>query len=204
MDSNGKHTMGFVAMAIAILLDGSVASAQVEPRQRCTSKGSSIEHCVRSEAEPLLLYFDDFEQSAAGWSDQTRQTIGSDDIVLGGYCKTSDAILLRTYQLPVAHRGLRVRGTVHLLDLWNGEYAYLKVAGQLVWMTYHRHCPAFAFACGGINVAGDNAVADAIGIGIDVFVPHSTGSATVEFGTSLTGDPCRASFAIDDVEISVF
>lgn len=196
--------MRFVAMAIAILLDGSAASAQLEPERNCTSKGPSIDHCARSEAEPLVLYFDDFEQSAAGWSDQSRQVIGPDDTVLGGYCKASDVILSRTYQLPIAHRGLRVRGTVHLFDLWNGELAYLTVDGQPVWMMDHKRCTAPGFGCSGINVAGDESVADAVGIEIDVFVPHSTGSATVAFGTSLTGDPCSASFAIDDVEISVF
>jgi hypothetical protein len=206
MSSSGKHMMCFVAMAIAILLNSSTARAQLEPQQQCAAKNLSIDQCARSEADPLLLYFDDFEQSSDGWSDSVRNNLdsGSNDIVLGGYCKASDLVLMRTYQLPVAHRGLHVRATVHLIDRWLGHLAYLTVDGNPVWLMHHKYCDLSAGSCSAINVTGDAQIPDAVGLKVDVFVPHSAVSATIAFGTSLLGDPCIASFAIDDVAVSVF
>lgn len=154
-----------------------------------------IEGCSATGGQ-LPLYFDDFEGDDNAWSPaSTSQVPGS--TVLGGYCAASGPFT-RSYDLPAPHTSLRVRATTHFLDDWRRETAYLKVDGVLVWTRSHEtRFPD-------LTVTGNPIFADQLAQLVDLVVPHSTGSATIEFGSTLATDSCDASLAIDDVMIATF
>lgn len=194
-----------VLMAL-ILCMGFVGSSAAWAKGNCNAKGKGggCPPTVEQAITLIPLYFDDFEVSSKGWSPSATQEI-SGDRALGGYCNFSTGTLQRTYLLAPEHRGIRIRTTVHLLDRWEGESAVLEVDGQVVWSATHHHCSSvFQELCNGINVAGDVGVSDALGIAVDLFLPHTADTATLSFSTGITRSPCEASLAVDDVELLIY
>lgn len=164
-----------------------------------------------------LVHLDDFNTHANGWvvsnngsltatsvSDQRSNCGASLDFHLGGYCTFAGTEVSRVVQNLPRHTSLRLTARVHLLDHWQGEYAYAKVDGKDVWMQSHFHCPKpFASFCRGVDACGDNKFADKMSQLVQVTLPHTAAAVTVSFGASLRQPPCAASWAVDDVAIYI-
>eukprot|EP00466_Bigelowiella_natans_P018729 jgi/Bigna1/83380/fgenesh1_pg.107_\ len=124
-------------------------------------------------------------------SSDTRQSCGTGnlDMFLGGYCALGGGQIARysLTNLPPS-KLITITGRVHFFDRWKGEYMYLKVNGQTVWIHQHKHCEkVFSGMCKGINVCGDERYADTLSQEFRVTTPHYKGQEviTLEFGSSL-------------------
>jgi len=140
-----------------------------------------------------LVYEEDFELGAKGWSTQERSSCGG-DYFLGGACSLSNKETSLQVRLA-PHSRLRVKANYHMLDAWLGQTGYLKVDDRVVWSR-----PGLF---GKINACGGESPDAALNLSIDVSVPHTTQSVTLVFGSTLSDNSCEASFGIDDVEVYV-
>ena len=103
-----------------------------------------------------LKHHDDFEneKSLDGWSDKRTshclQNINNKH--LGGHCNFSFNEVSKTYENLTNHKELRVNALFHMLDEWNGESAYMKINGKIVWSRIGRHNKKK-----GLNICGGEA-----------------------------------------------
>jgi hypothetical protein len=149
-----------------------------------------------------LLYHDDFEpdvENSDGWDVAARGICGpeSKDWFLGGHCKTATENATKTYEKLPIHTQLRVKARVHFLDQWDGEMAFMKVDGQFMW------ADSATSPKQGINICGSSASEARLSVPVDITLTHSGPSATVSFGSTLQGDPCMHSWAVDDVVLYI-
>ena len=81
-----------------------------------------------------LAHHDDFDtaKSLSGWSDKRTSKCG-DNTFLGGHCKFSFHQVSKTYTNLPAHKHLRLNALFHMFDAWDGETAFAKVDGNIVW-----------------------------------------------------------------------
>ena len=141
-----------------------------------------------------LLHHDDFEGEVKDWSDTRTNTCTSNgNVFLGGHCKFSYNEVSRTYEINSKHTEIRITASYHMFDNWNGEYGYMKVDNEIVWMREGNNDSE------GINVCGGKDNDPAFNLLIDVVVPHTSNKVVLSFGSTLQKDPCDASFGIDDV-----
>ncbi|CAG9322421.1 unnamed protein product [Blepharisma stoltei] len=135
-----------------------------------------------------------FQNSHEGWSHLDRHSCDGINHFLGGKCELAEQELGKTFNIS-RHNLLRVTATLHMLGPWNGESAYMKIDGNIVWsqsgLSHHS----------GLKICGQEFPDTRYGIHIDVTVPHISESAEVKFGSTLKSEPCLASFAVDDVMI---
>ncbi len=158
----------------------------------------SIQGCAPT-ASQIPQYFDDFENVENAWSPMDTSTVPGSN-VLGGYCNAAGPYT-RNYSLNAPHTGLRLRATLHQLDDWQGEAAWVSVDGDIVWTRTHSALNTRS----AIDVAGNPAYPDRLALLVDVVIPHTTATARIEIGSTLGAiDRCNASLAIDDVLIATF
>jgi hypothetical protein len=132
---------------------------------------------------------------------------------LGGPCEAGGgASLHRMWAGLRQHEQIRLSARVHFLGSWQGEPAFAKVDGQIVWLDTHGEprnrasARPVSFAlwdgprCGGRQAAGP----PRLGAVVEVVVPHRAGSVEIEFGAALGGrDACETSFGVDNVVIEL-
>lgn len=148
-----------------------------------------------------LVHHDDFEteKSLQDWSDKrTSRCKNGTNTFLGGHCNFSYNEVTKTFKNLPTHEKLKLNAAFHMLDAWDGEYAYMKVDGVKVWTRKGQQSSK-----GGIDICGGDSSDPAFNIPIDVSIPHTSDEVTVSFGTTLEKDPCNHSFGIDDVMIYV-
>jgi hypothetical protein len=131
---------------------------------------------------------------------------GDGNLFLGGHCRAGgDHELFKQWEALPPHTELRLSASVHFIDSWDGEAAFMSVDGHTVWTSAKaaRQRPA-GDASPHLSVCGDNRFADAvIGKKIDIVVPHREALASIRFGTFLDEHACDESFGIDDVALYV-
>lgn len=143
-----------------------------------------------------LFEHNDFQAHANGWSKQTRSSCDRNDYFLGGHCALSNEEVSKEFSLP-SHKYVRVTATYHMIDIWNGEQAFMKLDNKTVWMQTGQT------RLNNPNICGGSSPDARYSIPVDVTIPHSTPKLVVEFGSTLQTNPCDGSFAIDDVMIYV-
>ena len=170
---------------------------------------------VRGVRQWALVHADDFDGADTaqhGWRADGAEagafvqlSEGAGGAFLGGHCATAGAPVGRTFALP-EHSQLRVQARVHFIDDWPaGSVAFLQVDGAHAWLdTAHvdgkRHVDGKP---SGLNLAGGPHPERRWGVPVDVSLRHVAPSAFVQFGSSLGGDPCDASYGVDDVHVWV-
>lgn len=157
------------------------------------SIGSSSSTSSFLQLEWGLVYSEDFETEAKGWSSQNRSTCAGDTF-LGGACNMSNNESALKVNLE-PHSRLRVKANYHMIDSWLGQTGYLKVDEVVLWSR-----PGLF---GKLNACGGQSPDAAMNLAIDVTLPHSSSSVSVVFGSTLPKDACEASYGVDDVEIYV-
>ncbi|CAG9328224.1 unnamed protein product [Blepharisma stoltei] len=146
------------------------------------------------ETSWVLRDHHDFELGSHGWSHDKRNTCDGEDFFLGGHCAFSHEEVSKKFKLP-PHNMVKISANYHMLDKWEGETAYMKADGKIVWTMTGTSHEQGADICGGKQPDAKFAVP------VDVTIPHSGGILEVTFGSTLKGDPCNASYAIDDVMV---
>jgi hypothetical protein len=99
-----------------------------------------------------LIHHDDFDtpKSLDGWSDKriSRCKEGG-NAFLGGHCNLSYTEVSKTFKNLPKHETLRVNAAYHMLDSWDGETAYMKINGEIVWSKRGQHSEKGINLCGG-------------------------------------------------------
>jgi len=157
---------------------------------------------LNGEIQWYMLKYDDFEtkESTKGWSvNETSQCEGmiASNNFLGGHCKTSSQPISKVFEDLPEHTHIKIQARYHMFDNWEGEYGYMKADDQLAW-TQTGKTPSHAAA---FNICGGNTADPKYNSFIEVIIPHTQDTLFLEFGSSLTKDPCDASYGIDDVMI---
>jgi hypothetical protein len=148
-----------------------------------------------------LVHHDDFEseKSLEGWSDKrTSRCQNGGNTFLGGHCNFSYNEVTKIFKNLPPHDKLKINAAFHMLDSWDGEYAYMKIDDVKVWTKRGQHSPDK-----GINICGGDFNDPAFNIPIDVSVPHNKPEVKITFGSTLDEEPCNESFGVDDVMIYV-
>ncbi|GAB5358433.1 hypothetical protein AAMO2058_000456900 [Amorphochlora amoebiformis] len=139
----------------------------------------------------------------SGWSLNQKVTCG-DVTILGQYptpppddtAITTDVNFTKSFNVERAHTKIRVTGTVHFIDDWQGETAYLKVDGHYVWTQSHSEKNSKS----SVNVCGKLLYPESrFSVSIDATIPHTAASLKVVFGSTLRSDQAMfgvSSFAI--------
>ena len=136
----------------------------------------------------------------------------------------------RTVRDLPSHTQVAVEFNFYFIDQWLGEHGYFKIGSQILWTKQHRHCTGksrhfvgevgelkierltapkqkktatFQSNCRGINVCGDDKVADRVGEKVRVVFDHVGPAVTFSFGSTLAKSPCIASYGIDNVAVYV-
>lgn len=94
---------------------------------------------------------------------------------------------------------------MHFFDEWKGESAWAQVDGQYIWTEKYNWCDSIlTFRCKqmGINACGED-IPDKLSHPSEIVVKHSDPSIKLSFGSTLAGDPCLASWGLDDVRIYI-
>lgn len=184
-----------------IIIDGDVLitnEISSEILQNINLKGASF--AIDGVNQFGLIHHDDFDskESLNGWSHtQTNRCSENGNFFLGGHCIFSNEDVTKQYQLP-EHNTIRVSAGFHMFDNWNGEHGYMKIDDDVVWSREGQIDKE-----AGINFCGGEWNDPAFNLEIDITIPHINENVTITFGSTLEGDPCNASFGVDDVMIYV-
>jgi hypothetical protein len=84
---------------------------------------------------------------------------------------------------------------MHYIDKWNGESAFIRVDGQIVWVEKAGHR--------GENVCGLEEEGDSV-VSFDVKVDHAASNLHLAFGSTLENAPCEKSFGITGLQLFTF
>jgi len=104
-----------------------------------------------------------------------------------------------TFRNLPPHSQVRVTATVHFIDDWQGETAYLKLADGYVWTESHDQ----RNAAGKYSVCGNAAYPESrFTVPIDVVLPHHSNSLKLYFGNNVE-DGSEARLGISSVSVYV-
>lgn len=182
--------------------NGNVGIGATNPQQRLDVNGN-----VRIRSNNTIYYQDladyrlaireDYETAVTGWTNNTRTTVLGQNI-LGGFNVLSTTPNQKTFDLTgVPHTTVKIKFSYYSVDSWDGENAYVKVAGTGAgWQR------AIIYT----EIMRDNIVGGAWNDGIyygEIEVPHTSNTLTIIVGSTLDQVPNDESFGIDNVEIWV-
>jgi hypothetical protein len=152
-----------------------------------------------------LAAHDDFEteESLKGWNLLETSSCApiSQNIFLGGHCLTADKEMEKIFENLPPHSMIRIKANYHMLDNWTGETGYMNVDDQLMAWRQRGMVPMSNKM---LNQCGNGDHADPLmNRQVDKIMEHGTSTVKLTFGSTLSKDPCEASYAIDDVMIFV-
>lgn len=156
-----------------------------------------------------LVARDNFDQNSDGWlPESNRATCATNDYQLGVagiYGNNKIDPISKSFSIEQKHTHVRVQASISFLDNWMGQSATLKVDGNVAWTQDWHHCSkVFGELCSGVTVCGDGFIADKVGQKIDVILPHTDNTVTLELSTDIQSLDVGASLLIDDIQISIF
>ena len=140
---------------------------------------------------------DDFEVDVGGWTDVGLSSCGAGNWFLGGHCKVSKDQVSKVFTLP-PHTAVRVTANYHMFDKWQGETGFLKADSAYVWTL-----STDISSSQGLNVCGGPEADPRLGAAVDVHFKHSAKRLQLAFGSTLKGDPCVASYGIDEIVVYI-
>jgi hypothetical protein len=143
-----------------------------------------------------MVYRDDFQSGATGWSMTSRSTCG-EATILGGYNVSAGTFFFRDYDLTgIPHTEVLVKLMYYHFDTWDGEAAYVQVGGIGTYSRTHiGNISGLTHICG--NAGNDYVVP------VEGRITHTTNTLRVLVGSSLDQVPTDESFGIDNVEVWV-
>lgn len=117
--------------------------------------------------------------------------------MLGGPGAFSTGEVSKTYTGLRPHTAVRVVATVHLIDLWMGEFVYMKLStgavnaqgipeSEYVWTKSYSAASSTSAKASGVNICGDEQVVEMeFSVPIDVSARHTKDSLKITFGSKL-------------------
>lgn len=207
-----RSPTGTITIDGNLALDGGLRGDSAAPVFLQTS-----EMLVDGVAQWRLWQHDHFEDGAEGWSMQTRGTCNAAaaaatetappaDVFLGGWqpcdaAADAAANATKTFKDMPPHTHVRLKAAMHFFDRWNGESAFASVDGLYVWADTAKLTDAQVKS--GLNICGAPYPETRLAAPIDVTLKHSASTLTVDFSSTLHGNACEHSWAVDDVAVYV-
>jgi hypothetical protein len=143
-----------------------------------------------------LVYRDDFNTGATGWSNGARSTCGS-VTMLGGYGNFAGGSVYKDFDLTgIPHSEVMVRLTYWFGDSWDGEWAYVKLDNYSVWSRSRGYNPP-----GSENICG--AGWTEFLENVEGTISHTANTIRVTVGSTLDQPANDEWWGIDNVEIWV-
>jgi len=161
---------------------------------------------VKQWALAALETFGDQTPAKAGWfaGESANPTIKCSglEILTGptGAAKVPnlDSFSKHYEKLP-KHNQVRIQATVHFIDDWQGETAYLKIDNHIVWTDSHDQ----RASRGQFNVCGNKHYPESkFTVPIDVTIPHRGSKLKISFGTTLD-KTAIAQFGLSTLSLSL-
>ena len=155
-----------------------------------------------------MVAFEPFESGQSdGWEGDgfLRSCGGGNDFALFHNCQSKSKTLQKTFKDLQEHTQVNLHLNFNFLDKWEGEQAWVKVENQVVWAKSRNWCNGiFSNECmaKGVDVCG-NSYPDLIGQTVEVTLLHTSDSLKLEIGSNLKSEDCGASWAIDNIIISL-
>jgi len=155
-----------------------------------------------------LIYFEPFEADIShDWiGDAKLRPCGPlDDYSLHHNCISANESISKTIKDLPNHQELQIALNFHFLDEWEGEQAWIKIDGNVVWAKAHKWCNnIFSNVCmeHGIDSCG-RSFPDTFGYLVQFSLLHNQNKVSIEIGSSLALNSCKANWAIDNLIISV-
>ena len=141
-----------------------------------------------------MVHHDTFDAHADGWNTDERSSCeGSENYHLAGHCKHVGNEVTKTFKNLPAHRLLRLQARYHFLDSWEGESAFAKANGQIVWADSNDASDMHPHA---LNICGGSHPDRRFSTPIDVTFPHTGDYVEISFGATLDEHPCNESFGV--------
>ena len=146
-----------------------------------------------------LLRHDDFDTDLNGWNAPGRGRCGekTKDFFLGGHCLTSNGNASKIFSGLPSHNQIRITARVHFLDKWDGEVAFMRADSNVVWADTASSSSQSSLG----NLCGGSHPDSRLSVPIDITIQHGSSDLEIQFGSSLQGDACDHSWAVDDVII---
>jgi hypothetical protein len=103
----------------------------------------------------------------------------------------------KTYDSMPAHTSVRLSGTAHFIDDWQGEVAYLKANDVVVWTASHdqRNTVSQMDLCGSAGFSESR-----FSVPFDVTLAHTASTLKVAFGTTVVGNAALFGISALNVE----
>ncbi|KAL4438821.1 hypothetical protein ABPG74_013494 [Tetrahymena malaccensis] len=156
---------------------------------------------VNGQTQWQLIEHEDFESHNSNQSGQWSllQQNSCQNLIQnkfnGGYCKVSSQQITKVFKDLPEHTQIKLSGTLHAFDNWEGEKLYVQVNGKQIWSKSIDNSR-------GVSVCGNDQF-DQINIKFEKILLSSDNEIEVTFGSELKKDSCDASYAIDDIILSV-
>jgi len=150
--------------------------------------------------------FDHIDPAKAGWfaGDSSSPTMACAGLVIltgpRGDLKVPnlDSFSKQYVKFP-RHTQARIQATVHFIDDWQGETAYMKIDDQVVWTDSHDQ----RASRGQFHVCGSPSYPESkFSVPIDVTFPHIGDKLKISFGSTL-GKEAMASFGVSSLTVSI-
>jgi len=192
-DSGLSVSQGIISKKDQLLIKGKIDASSV------TSDSFSASFLeIGGVRQWALQSLEDFEEVGAdGWSHGEITNCGGQHL-LGGHCVEREIKdLTKTYNNLPPHTQLRINAKYMFIDSWDGESGYMKIDGNTVWVESYNHADGDSKK--GINICGNPTPERRFGRPIDVTIPHTGSSVTLQFGATTDEHSCDESFGIDSV-----
>ncbi|MDD5091440.1 MAG: hypothetical protein PHQ23_11065 [Candidatus Wallbacteria bacterium] len=187
-----------VTEKMRIRYNGNVGIGTQSPAETLEVAGNvRLSGAIKYNALPdfRLVYRDDFQSGAAGWSMTNRSTLGP-CTMLGGYNTFSIGSFYRDFDLTgITHTEVLVRLDYWLIDSWDGEQAYVEIGGIRAWNQFANQTD------GGPDIGGG--VWRDMVQAVEGRISHTGNTLRVLVGSTLNQTPDDESFGIDNVEVWV-
>jgi len=105
---------------------------------------------------------------------------------------------VKHYEALPPHDQIRIQATVHFIDDWQGETAYMKLGEAYVWTDSHDQ----RSSRGNFNVCGGKYPDSKFSVPIDVTISHNSDDLRLAFGSTLD-QTAVAAFGMSSVSVSV-
>jgi hypothetical protein len=105
---------------------------------------------------------------------------------------------VKHYEALPPHDQVRIQATVHFIDDWQGETAYMKLGDSYVWTDSHDQ----RSSRGNFNVCGGKYPDSKFTVPIDVTISHNADDLRVAFGSTLD-QTAMAAFGMSSLTLSV-
>lgn len=155
-----------------------------------------------------LVYFEPFESGESkNWQGEgiLRPCGIPYDFALHHICESETSSLRKKINNLGKHNEVKIKLNFHFIDRWEGEQAYLKLDGEVLWSRSHKWCHnIFAKKCleKGVDVCGSS-YPDLVGQVVEYTMKHTKEDVVIEIGSDLEVGNCKANWAIDNLMIYV-